>query len=942
MRKFTLILSLLVMLLTTAMAQVTDLRQLSNEKKYFIESARCFLMYSDVESVSGGLCTNSGTAVGDVTKDKTNPAQQFKIEKDGDNYYLFSVGANKYVSADGSYSEEKTATLTFTNVGGDYPWKMLIGSNGMNSQNPGLTNNGILLNGWTTTDAGNCYKILDVEEEVLRTFVTSLEELNNTTAYTVTAGGARGSWYSDGTQINGTYEKGAAYDLNDNKLHFAFLKSEKNNYYLYSVADEKFVSKSGGYTTYTEQPVQTIQFLNGTRGSDYPWVIAFADGSQIGLSTGYSPDVITHYNDLADEGNCVRLEVAGTIDVTGALAIIADYENIGVYKNELSSLVSQVEGYVNNVGTNVGCYSSSNADYVNTWESIKTFNEQIDNKNVEEIKSQIEVVKEFISSFSINLPVAGKYYFIKNNNTVWTAAEYGLYANNDAPGWKAFAGDSDLSFWWTAENTEDGGVVFKSVSTGKYLQGSSSQSGVWSLNENVASITFATCGFTTDGTALMNLTLSGWNMHANGHNGGSGTSGNIVSWNGDATSASAWMIIEADEDKLKDIYKLTVAAALSELEALKQNYTFGDGLGEYSCNEELMTQIESFNIDEATYEQLLAIMQTINEFKASVAINMPNTVAYYRFKAGNGDTYMLSDIYESNNKYLAMGAGTDAASIFYLGADNSLLSYKNGCYLSDAARSASSWTCLAIGQTGAAAHFAAGSVVGVYGFYIGDDASRAYYSGRGNYVDAGGSIASGTGYDWAIEAVTSLPVTITVAGYASFYAPVAVKVAEGVEAYYAVSVGDAWVKLAKIEDGIVPANTGVILKGAAADYEFEITTTDATIEDNLLEGTAAATIVNKDNGAYYVLGNGSNGVGLYAPVNGENDTQFINNSHKAYLHIAGAAQGTGYRFDFDGTTGISEVETEAGNAVIYDLTGRRVEKAINGIYIVNGKKVIVK
>ena len=47
---------------------------------------------------------------------------------------------------------------------------------------------------------------------------------------------------------------------------------------------------------------------------------------------------------------------------------------------------------------------------------------------------------------------------------------------------------------------------------------------------------------------------------------------------------------------------------------------------------------------------------------------------------------------------------------------------------------------------------------------------------------------------------------------------------------------------------------------------------------------------------------------------------------------------------FDMETGISKVtgSAAAGNGVIYDLQGRRVERAVRGLYIVNGRKVMVK
>ena len=58
-----------------------------------------------------------------------------------------------------------------------------------------------------------------------------------------------------------------------------------------------------------------------------------------------------------------------------------------------------------------------------------------------------------------------------------------------------------------------------------------------------------------------------------------------------------------------------------------------------------------------------------------------------------------------------------------------------------------------------------------------------------------------------------------------------------------------------------------------------------------------------------------------------------------------ATQGAAsYSFAFgEGTTGVENVEVENASNVIYDLTGRRVEEiAAPGIYIVNGKKVLVK
>mgnify|MGYP003292132018 CR=1 FL=1 len=54
-------------------------------------------------------------------------------------------------------------------------------------------------------------------------------------------------------------------------------------------------------------------------------------------------------------------------------------------------------------------------------------------------------------------------------------------------------------------------------------------------------------------------------------------------------------------------------------------------------------------------------------------------------------------------------------------------------------------------------------------------------------------------------------------------------------------------------------------------------------------------------------------------------------------------KGAKFLFTVDGTlSGIGNVDAEDGEEVIYDVTGRRVKNAVKGVYIINGKKVLVK
>ena len=193
---FFMLVSFLCLAFAAQAQTVTDLSQLSNDKVYTLRSARCFLLYSD--NVPGEICGSTGKKVGTVTRNNADPAQLFRIEKNGSNYYLYSLGAEKYVSSNGSFTATATSALGLQNVGGSYPWKLTIGGNGMNSQEQNQMDAGIVVNSWTTTDPGNCYII---EEGVAPVSEFTVSVLGTDDA-------------SAGVVINGTeYKNGAKFSV---------------------------------------------------------------------------------------------------------------------------------------------------------------------------------------------------------------------------------------------------------------------------------------------------------------------------------------------------------------------------------------------------------------------------------------------------------------------------------------------------------------------------------------------------------------------------------------------------------------------------------------------------------------------------------------------------------------------------------------------------------
>ena len=186
----------------------------------------------------------------------------------------------------------------------------------------------------------------------------------------------------------------------------------------------------------------------------------------------------------------------------------------------------------------------------------------------------------------------------------------------------------------------------------------------------------------------------------------------------------------------------------------------------------------------------------------------------------------------------------------------------------------------------------------------------------------------------------------------TFYANRPVEIPEGVKAYVATTLptmdgkdpeGNAigTITLTQLEE-VIPAQTGVVIKGKENTYTFFATTSGSVITDNLLRGYAgteayAEVALPTDGSTNYVLTVMDGVAGFYRKVAG-----FKVYNNKAYLNVPTNAKALRMRFvDADGTTEIHDVmiEQSADNCV-YDLTGRRVRYAGKGVYIVNGKKVM--
>lgn len=179
-------------------------------------------------------------------------------------------------------------------------------------------------------------------------------------------------------------------------------------------------------------------------------------------------------------------------------------------------------------------------------------------------------------------------------------------------------------------------------------------------------------------------------------------------------------------------------------------------------------------------------------------------------------------------------------------------------------------------------------------------------------------------------------VSITAAGFATYASDKALDYSSvtGLKAYKA-TVSGTTITFEKVST--VPAGEGVLLQGDEGTYDVlhAVGVTPWAANDNaFVRGTGAA--VATGDGPYNYILNKVNGVVGFYKANGQTVAK-----NRAYLQSTTAAARISLNFDEE-TTGISEVAKSDVNNKVFDLQGRHIAQPTKGLYIMNGRKVLVK
>lgn len=194
---------------------------------------------------------------------------------------------------------------------------------------------------------------------------------------------------------------------------------------------------------------------------------------------------------------------------------------------------------------------------------------------------------------------------------------------------------------------------------------------------------------------------------------------------------------------------------------------------------------------------------------------------------------------------------------------------------------------------------------------------------------------------------------VTDAGYATLFSQHAIIVPEGMEAAVATNVVDGRLAIdyRYPAGAVIPASTGVLLKAEAGNHGYNVATTDATAPaDNLLKGSVEDATTVGDNCLFYMLSYDQNDENLGFYWGAENGAAFTNEGGKAYLAVPQATANGAIGFALDGSlvTAIGQATADTNApAKIYTIDGRLMQQTRTadlprGLYIVNGKKVIIK
>lgn len=718
-------------------------------------------------------------------------------------------------------------------------------------------------------------------------------------------------WNTDGNGNNGMNGCALEYEIYLSDEAFDFTQSTENGsaktwYESYAASHNAAGTGTFSYAgDASKTQVWKYASLDAPKKAQYVmFVIKGSTGNSAGQKNKYA--------------NCSEFQIAPSKDVASAFA-----------KKNAQSVYEKEAVDININEKAVGFY---NPTIIQAWKAeLNTANTYEEVENVENKYYR-----------NLNLPISGKLYRIVSGNdnfmTNQNVRKVLLSTGNNSYGWNTEDKTDVAQYWWIT--TDGDGYKFQNVKTGTYVSGMST------LNDAGSTVKMA---FPKAG--VENFRVNGGTVHANGHNQGNGKSGNIVSYGtfgSEANGPSAWIIEDVTLEQAQGLKFPTYPFTESVNYGGKEIYPVGAYKIEAAQLKFESTMPNVSSLDEANEMLHATFPFKPVQFEAGkyyrIVCPLPKTNEDHNALSINSNNKVCTEVYDNASiNQLWKVLTDDAGATYYIQQANS------GKYVGDVINAANK-------------RIDAVTEKNLFELYQYTDVTTSQYrihqaNNNSQYNNLFAENGSGDGFacsvwinqgdkraaSWYFLPIDDVEValkTVESNSYATAYLPFGVSAVTGAKAY----VGELNTEknvLNMTEVTSVPAEKGFVLVGDASASKATLTIgTAATNVTSDLQGTNTVITLDEDiRTNYLVFGKDKNGnaVGFYTP------SALVENipANKAYLNTSASAA---IALNFNGTTtGVNTVVLgENGvNAPIFDLSGRRVVKAVKGgVYIQNGKKFV--
>lgn len=610
----------------------------------------------------------------------------------------------------------------------------------------------------------------------------------------------------------------------------------------------------------------------------------------------------TNSDAFGEVGSAIRFYAVADVDADVA-------KGIAELKKTLNSNIEKAEGLK---GEGLGYYLQSKID---------------DAKSVAgNTEATTAEVLNAINALTPNQPQAGVLYRIVSaypgfENT--QKVKKGVYTDGAGLYW-ADVDTKNPTQYWMFEPAKGGYFYLKNAITHNYVYAANS------MSEGKDRMVEISWPVNADGVPVANLRAGKDKpFHANNHGGGAGIGSNVIGFGNfgtETSGASAWYIIPASLD---DVHSMTAEAVAGLFPVTEEKQ-----VGLYKKNEvDALTLACNDFAAVADPKEAVTIFDGLPALRA-IAFSADK---YYRFVNVGTSTKYGYDVtlgVKDGKAFCSEGNKENIDFVWQVipttGGKHFIKNANGKTYLQPVQDGQTAKTALGATEN---AYELRKAGAGVFKLYSGSGWPAQVETNDQNTFYLNGW--DGENAKWKVFEIESVEIPLHAAGtksYATTYLPFSVSAAEGAELYTGELNGNV-MNLTKSHTGVA-AEQGIVLVGESSATKAVLTIGEGTATGKGLVGTLAP----KDVEAKTVLTLGKSGseVGFFAFTG----TQI--GANKAYVDKTAGASAV--MINFGEVTGIENaVAPEAANAPLYDLSGRRVVKAVKGgLYIQNGKKFIAR